>query len=128
MIETGIEKLVKDMKSGVYNFTDSGKCSSCGQCCSNILPMSKDEIKVIKKYNRKHHIQDTSKKGGVHINMVCPFRDDDKKVCSIYPVRPLICKDFKCDKSQNNIRATRDFLYETRSTVFVRETFFKKGE
>lgn len=127
-IRTFLNSIKKEMEQGVYNFTDNGKCTSCGQCCSNILPMSKEEIKAIRKYKRKHHIQDTSKKDGVDINLVCPFRDNGEKICTIYPVRPLICRDFKCDKPQNDIKATRDLFYESRETVYVRETFFEKKE
>lgn len=128
MKESSLQEFLQEMESGVYNFTQNGKCSCCGQCCSNILPMSKDEIQAIKKYKRKHHIQDTSRKEGVTFNLVCPFRDDVNKVCAIYPVRPAICRDFKCDKPQKDIIVSRDLFYETRKTVFVRETFFAKKE
>lgn len=121
-------EIIQDMQNGVYNFTDSGKCSSCGNCCSNILPMSKDELKRIKKYVRKHHIQDTSKNEQADINMVCPFRDNEKRICTIYKVRPLICSDFKCDKPQKQIKATRDFMYDRFMTVLVREEIFGKGK
>ena len=123
-----LEQVLNDMKAGVYNFTDNGKCSSCGNCCSNILPMSKEELKRIKKYVRKHHITDSSKNENVKFNMICPFRDNEKKVCTIYPIRPLICSDFKCDKPQKKIAATRDFLYDRFMTVFVREEIFGKGK
>ena len=32
----------------VKNFTVNDKCSNCGQCCSNLLPMSEKEVKNIK--------------------------------------------------------------------------------
>ena len=27
------------------NFTKNGKCSKCGSCCSNFLPLTQSEIK-----------------------------------------------------------------------------------
>ena len=124
METNSLQHFMNDINRGVYNFTNEGKCSCCGECCSNILPLSKDEIQKIKKYVRKHHIQDTTKRDNVQFNMVCPFRDNEKKICTIYAVRPLICSDFKCDKMPNKIKATLDFMYETRRTTFVREEFF----
>ena len=51
-----LEEVMKDMKCGVFEFTKDGKCSGCGQCCSNYLPISSKEIKEIKRYVKKHHI------------------------------------------------------------------------
>ena len=45
-----LEETIREMKNGVYDFTDNGKCTSCGQCCSAILPLSKKEIKEILRY------------------------------------------------------------------------------
>jgi len=125
MTQGNLQDFIKQMESGVYNYTDNGKCISCGQCCSNVLPLSKEEIQTIKKYKRKHHIQDTTKQEGVGFNMMCPFRDEANKICTIYEVRPEICRDFKCDKPANQIKATQELYYSMRRTVFMREEFFK---
>lgn len=34
--------------------------------------------------------------------MTCPFRDNVNRICTIYELRPAICKAFKCDKSSKN--------------------------
>ena len=52
-----IEQMIKDMEHGVYDFTKDGKCSSCGSCCSNYLPLSSKELKEIKRYVKKAYIQ-----------------------------------------------------------------------
>lgn len=121
---SNLKRFVDEMKSGVRNFTDNGKCSSCGECCSNILPMSKAEIQAIKKYKRKHHIRDSSYRAGADFNFVYPFRDNENKVCTVYEIRPAICRDFKCDKPQNDIKVSRELFYQQKRTVYVRETFF----
>lgn len=54
----GLEQMIKDMESGVWDFTVDGKCSNCGSCCSNLLPMSAKEIKVIKRYIKKKGIKE----------------------------------------------------------------------
>lgn len=35
-----MEQVRRDMEHGVYDFTDNGKCTGCGKCCSNVLPLT----------------------------------------------------------------------------------------
>ena len=129
-MKTGnIEQMLNEFSDGTYDLTDNGKCTQCGQCCSNILPMTEDEISVIRRYIKKHHIN-----GHKHIlplakqtlDMTCPFLDDSKpnEKCDIYEVRPRICRDFICDPEQ---RPPIDIKYASKCrNVFVREEFFGK--
>lgn len=41
-----LEKVYQDMKHGVYNFTENGRCTCCGNCCTALLPMTKVELKI----------------------------------------------------------------------------------
>lgn len=116
----------RGMEDNLYNYTVNGKCSSCGNCCSNILPMSRKEIDTIKKYIKKNEI--TERKhllpvAGKNYDMICPFRDNTKKICTIYPVRPEICKQFICD-NEKRVKHNRKLLRQTRTITLVRETFF----
>ena len=43
-----LEQVRKDMEHGVYNHTNNGECTGCGDCCSNLLPMTEKEIEAIK--------------------------------------------------------------------------------
>lgn len=52
------EKMQKDLSNGTYDFTDNGKCTQCGKCCSNLLPMTEKEIEVIRKYIKRYHIKE----------------------------------------------------------------------
>lgn len=121
-----LESVQRGMEDNIYNFTKDGKCSSCGNCCSNLLPMSKKEIRTIHDYIRKNNIRESK-----HIlpvvnhpyDMTCPFRDNGKKICTIYPVRPEICRQFICD-SEKRAKHNRALLKQIREIVMVREEFF----
>ena len=121
-----LEMVKRDMEDNIYNFTKDGKCSSCGGCCSNLLPMSDKEISIIKKYIEKHHIKECK-----HIiptkeltfDMTCPFRDNDNKICTVYEVRPQICKSFLCD-SEKRAKQNRKLIGQTRTPIDVRGTFY----
>lgn len=121
-----LESVQRGMEDNIYNLTKDGKCSACGNCCSNLLPMSKKEIRTIHDYIRKNNIRESK-----HIlpvakqpyDMTCPFRDNGKKICTIYPVRPEICRQFICD-SEKRVKHNRALLRQTREIVMVREEFF----
>ena len=126
-----VEKMVMDMEHGVYNFTENGKCTQCGECCSNFLPMTQEEIDTIKSYIKQHKIKECKRlfpTAKETIDLTCPFLDMAKKAekCRIYEVRPRICRDFICDPKQRKIPDV-DFA-ERCFPVFVRETFFGKEE
>ena len=53
-----LESVQKGMKDNIYNFCKDGKCSQCGNCCSNLLPMSGKEVDAIHRYIRKNHIKE----------------------------------------------------------------------
>ncbi len=75
-------------------------CSKCGECCSALLPLSKDDIAAVKKYLLTHDIKPEHSSSANTIDMTCPFLSK-KKLCLIYEVRPLICRVFKCNKKVN---------------------------
>lgn len=82
-------------KQTVTDFTNDGVCSGCGECCSDILPLTNKDIKRIQKYIDKHDIKLSPKRAD--IDMTCPFLDIKHK-CKIYEMRPRVCQVFKCDK------------------------------
>lgn len=58
-MKTGnIEQMLKEISDGTYDLTDNGKCTQCGACCSNALPMTEDEISVIRRFVKKYHIKE----------------------------------------------------------------------
>ena len=124
-----IQEMLSRMKSGVYNYTKEGACSNCGQCCSNFLPISQKEADAIARYMKKNGIKEhINRPPTAHPTMdwTCPFRNETEKRCDIYPVRPAICRDFKCDKPAKGIMADRDMYEGKYGIADMRGTFFEK--
>ena len=124
-----LETMIEDMEHGVYDFTVDGECSGCGNCCSNILPVSSREIRVIEKYIRKKHIKAQVRWAPTAVptvDMICPFRDEKNSRCTIYEVRPAICREFRCDKPRKHIEFNREKYDERFGVIDVRATFFPK--
>ena len=126
MVISMSEAIERDMEDNIYNFTKDGKCSGCGNCCSNLLPMSKKEVAAIHKYIEKHGIKECKHLLPVAkpaYDMTCPFRNNDKGICAICEVRPEICRQFICD-NEKRAKHNRKLLGQTRSIVDVRGEFF----
>lgn len=120
------------MRHGVNDYTKDGKCTGCGQCCSNFLPLSTKEVKEIWRYVEKHHIREcrhfapTAKPID---DWTCPFLDDTRRSdkCTIYEVRPEICREFQCNRDPQEMGWNKDLLWRKRTPVNMREMFFGGG-
>ena len=124
-----IDEMIEEMASGIYDFTVDGKCSNCGSCCSDFLPVSEKEIKRIKKYMKQHNI--TEQKHFVPsanpvIDMTCPFRNNSEKKCVIYEVRPMICREWQCNKPHDGIGPDPTIYQQARLPISMRQTFFQE--
>ena len=82
------------------------KCDDgCGDCCG-IAPCSEEEFEKIKLYVREHKIVPVAQ------GIKCPLYIDGK--CSVYEVRPMICKVFghspplACSRGYNVDDLSRD--------------------
>lgn len=106
----------------ITNYTICGNCSNCGECCSDTLHLDDDEIKKIDEFLKEHKIYQNNKGGN---NFKCPFRDDFLKRCSIYEVRPYICRVFKCDTPVEKARFNRDEINKNKKPRSMAELFFK---
>ena len=126
-----LNELVKDMKSGVFDYTKNGECSNCGNCCSDFLPISPKEIRRIEKYIKKHGIKEQKHLLPTAIvpivDMLCPFRSNAERKCVIYEVRPAICRDFRCDKPRKQIEADKAMYHGLYAPRSMRMTFFGGG-
>ena len=119
---------MKDDLATVTDYTKNGECSQCGKCCANLLPLSLGEVNRIKRYVKEHNIKENVHKPpivGKFVDMTCPFRDDVRKICRIYEVRPMICKDFRCEKAANDIQASKRLYYARRNPVDLRKEIFR---
>ena len=125
-----LEQVRKDMECGVYGMADNGKCTGCGKCCSNILPMTEKEIVVIRRYIKKRDIKEC--RHGIPLanpilDMTCPFLNTDKKAekCTIYSVRPAICRCFICSEPHGALKH-KELWHGVRLPVNARATFYGK--
>lgn len=94
--------------NSVTNYTNAGKCSCCGACCSVALGLSVTEVKRIKRFVEKNNIQPHDYESGKTnvVDLTCPLlipAQNETTLCSIYGERPEICKAFKCDENQFKI-------------------------
>lgn len=110
------------MKRKVTDFTVNGKCIRCGQCCSDILHLSDQEIEKIDNYIKDRNIKPNKYRG--ILDTLCPFRNDTLKICMIYEVRPTICKVFKCDQSPNEIEKNKELFNSKKLPRSMRAVFF----
>lgn len=120
-----LKEATEEMNSGVYDFTDDGKCTQCGACCSRYLPMTQKEADVIHRFVKKHDIKEFKHLFPVSndtFDMTCPFMDDSKQKekCRIYSVRPEICKQFICSKEKKPFNGH----WQQYGVVDVRSEFF----
>lgn len=126
------QTMLKEFNDGTYDLTCDGKCTGCGECCSNVLSLTTKEIKEIKRYVAKHHIQQVKHTNVIAtkaLDMTCPFLDisKSKDKCLIYPVRPKICRDFICDPKQRktpDATAIKSMKPYVMSEVFFGDTEF----
>lgn len=76
----------------LLNIPEHKNCINCG-CCCGVIPVSPKEFQTIKEYLKTH--EDALSLARKATNIInCPFRDDEKKLCAIYPVRPIVCRLF----------------------------------
>lgn len=95
----------------VKNYCEGKQCSNCGECCTDILPLTKKEMRNIRSYIRKHNVKENVYMDEDTIDFRCPFYvKDSEKHCSIYPVRPEICRRFKCNQSSSYIELNKAML------------------
>lgn len=103
------------------DFTNNGICSSCGECCSDFLHLSEEEIESINKYLKEFKVPQHNKG---RENTKCPFRNDLFCKCDIYSVRPYICRKFKCDTQPEKAEFERDEINKSRKAYSMAELFF----
>ena len=99
LVKTTIEEILKTVLSGTAKITDNsicGKCSKCGECCTNLLPVSQKEVDTIQRYVIANKIRPQAQMLVMQNRLTCPYYNGKK--CLIYEVRPLICKEFYCYK------------------------------
>ena len=117
LVKTTIEEILKTVLSGTAKITDNsicGRCSKCGECCTNLLPVSQKEVDIIQRYVIANRIRPQTQILVMQNRLTCPYYDGKK--CLIYEVRPLICKEFYCYKKPS-AEMGKKFLKDKYITV-----------
>ena len=100
--QTNIGEIYKNIVEGNVEITDNticGKCSKCGECCSYFLPICQEELDIIQEYVIKNNIKPQTQMLVMQNRLCCPYYNGKK--CLVYEVRPLICKEFYCNKKMD---------------------------
>lgn len=115
-----------NMKPEVTDFTIDGHCSQCGACCSDYLPISHEELDRIRAYVRKHNLHEHKSvmMTGNYLDATCPFRDNVRKCCDIYEVRPEICRCFQCNQGIDVIKANKALMHQKNKPISLRGEIF----
>lgn len=125
-VMSALAEIAKGMDDNIYNHTINGVCSKCGNCCSDILPLSTTEIHRIHKYIHQNGIEESKHLlplARQALDLTCPFRDNGKRICTIYEIRPEICHQFICD-SEQRAKNNRELLKVGRKIYSMRKVFF----
>lgn len=108
----------------IENRCKNGECSRCGNCCgATTLPLTMEEAIEIASYVKRNNIIRFNRewvqpltsgtlKPGSKIDLHCCFYDGTKQECSIYPVRPFCCREFRCDHSHRQVEEDRKLFHE----------------
>lgn len=118
------------------NHCVGGKCSGCGECCADILPVSLKDIARIKAYVKTHGLKEhrhmaayTAQFDPKAVDLTCPFRNETARRCDIYEVRPEICRLFICSKELQQAHIERDRLHAMSERIIsFRWEFFGNPE
>lgn len=105
--------------ANITDFTINGKCSNCGACCSDTPCVTKEETRRIAKWLASNEVKPFPVvKGGTVLRANCPFRDDVNKRCLIYPVRPLVCRTFKCNMGNKGAEKNLKRMFDRKGASF----------
>lgn len=117
LVKTNLKEIIEHIVKDDIKITDNsccGRCSKCGECCTNLLPVTQREIEIIQRYVVENRIRPQKQMLVMQNRLTCPYYNGKK--CLIYEVRPLICKEFYCYKKPT-AELGEKFLEENFITV-----------
>ena len=77
----------------------------------------------VKKHGLKPHHNSIALMTGAN-DITCPFRDNEKRLCDIYAIRPEICRSFICSKTFDEAQNDKKLLEKHRNPYSMRYAFF----
>ena len=81
LVKTTIKEIVETIINGNVKITDNsvcGKCSKCGECCTNLLPISQKELEQIQEYVIKNEIRPQTQMLVMQNRLTCPYHNGKK--------------------------------------------------
>lgn len=120
---------VENMRSYYHCNCVDGKCICCGECCSDLLPVTDQEVMRLKQYVKKHHLKEHRHNvlNGLR-DGTCPFLNGETHRCDVYAVRPEICRSFICSKTLAEADRDRELLSQIREPKSMRYEIFGNDE
>lgn len=106
--KTTLKEICENLLTDKIKLTDNtvcGECSKCGECCTCFLPICQEELNTIQDYIMTNNIKPQTHMIVMQNRLTCPYYDGKK--CLIYEARPLICKEFYCNKKITAQEATK---------------------
>lgn len=122
------------------DYTVDGKCSNCGGCCANIIPLTEPEFNKLRRIVAEgdmkpitiadHPDFEWPDDGQPLYDMTCPFMEygEHGMKCRIYKQRPKVCKLYLCNKSKEEwIKLLKSYphYYANIVKVNLREHVFQ---
>ena len=106
------------------DIASSHNCLRCGKCCSNYLPLSDKELRVLRDVVKKNNIKPIKQLTIKNWYDICPFLDGN--TCTIYNIRPLICSSYTCSRMlYKDFSGMDELLKEKRPPRNLRKEVFK---
>jgi len=119
--------------SKVYAQIPAMDCDNCGDCCGSysIDLYSAEYFQILEFIKEKFSPADFNRiRGLCGMEMAieerglanmrrCPFRDENKKICVINEVKPLVCRQYCCEKvcAQNSYACKKEENHEMVSSL-----------
>lgn len=98
-------KIIKNDLQKIYSIIPDIQCKHCHRCCRNIIWFEPENILIKDFLKNNYHNLPNLKNSKINNKNKCPFLNDSG--CSIYPVRPIVCrfqgnvKELKCNLNKN---------------------------
>lgn len=102
--------LLKMPMPHITDCTSGGSCSSCGGCCSSLIPVTEKELTTLRDIVKRRGLRPAMPSGPDFVTLECPFLGratvlSKGRACLVYDQRPSICRAFRCDRSQEAVMA-----------------------
>lgn len=126
----------------ISNIDNTACYNGCAECCTNDFEISISEFMMIFRYinleltkEQIDKIIDTAKNGKIKLNGKCILLDTNNNSCSIYKVRPIVCRKYGyykgteyCEKVLSNKSAIDSLLDKSFDTEINVNKFNYRGK